>query len=275
MTGSITCGEWLKTASAFLTTKRVQTARLDALLLLEDVAQLPRTTILAEPTTLLHDAQVAILQKLLIRRAAHEPMAYIRGRSEFYGRSYKIDSNVLVPRPESEAIISLLLSLQSSPNMPEQPTIADIGCGSGALGLTAKLELKKCHVLLTDISPEALTIAKFNVAFHTTQAKVIHSDLLSSIVQNIDIMLANLPYVPDDYSLNLAATHEPKVALFAGSDGLDLYRRLFDEIAACKNIPLYLITESFPDQHAQISELASNIGYKLTKTDDFAQLFCA
>jgi release factor glutamine methyltransferase len=272
-TKSMTTSYWLKTATQFLQSKGIVTARLDAIILLEDVLRVNRATILAEPELEIKDGAVAALQKLLIRRATHEPLAYIRGKTEFYGRMFKVSHAVLVPRPESEAMIELLKTLVDQPNFPTQPKIADIGAGSGNLGITAALELPQSQVTLLEIDESALETLKLNVVLHATRVTAIKSDLLLSAADNFDILLCNLPYVPDEYDINLAASHEPKLALFAGQDGLDLYRQLFAQILSLEKKPLYILTEALPSQHHELATLASHNCYELTKTDDFIQLY--
>lgn len=287
----MTTGYWLKTATQFLQSRAITTARLDCLILLEDTLRTDRAQLLAEPTTEMREVEVAHLQKLLGRRARHEPLAYIRGRSEFYGRSFIVSSAVLVPRPESESMIELLKDLTVFKPVPapnadaarltqstgksssDRLKIADIGTGSGALGITAKLELPNTHIDLVDINEAALAITQRNVDKFTIRTNVILSDLLAQTSQDYDILLCNLPYVPDDYVINKAAMHEPKIALFAGVDGLDLYRRLFDQIGSGPKRPLFILTESLPEQHRALQHLAKESGYQLSKTLDFVQLF--
>ena len=266
----MTTAYWLKTATAFLQSKGIQTARLDALILLEDTLKIDRGKLLAEPDMELKDGAVDALQKLLGRRSRHEPLAYIRGKAEFYGRMFKVSSAVLVPRPESETMIELLKSIT---DLPEQPSIADVGSGSGALGITAALELSSARVELLEIDSAALAISQMNVVLHTTETQVTKSDLLERSSHDYDVLLCNLPYVPDEYVINEAARHEPPIALFAGADGLDLYRRLFNEIAEKRNRPLYVLTEALPVQHADLVTIARESGYALLQTDDFIQVF--
>lgn len=279
--------QWLRDSSQKLEQAGIETARLDALILLEDELGLDRATILAELNREISPEQIAKLNKLLKRRAKHEPLAYIRGHSEFYGRNFVVTPAVLTPRPESETIIDLLGGLNASRELSEklrksgaQPNsvvkIADVGAGSGALGITAKLEFpdtQKITVDLLEIDPEALKIAKINVDKLTTGIAVIESDLLESAEDYYDILLVNLPYVPDDYQINDAAGFEPRIALFSGKDGLDLYRRLFMQLSAVQKRPLYLFIESFPFQHDEISKVLSKIGYALHKEQDFVQVF--
>jgi release factor glutamine methyltransferase len=276
--------DWLRDSTDLLERAGVGTARLDVLVLLEDITGRDRSWLLAHPELELSSAQTAKLEKLLKRRARHEPLAYLRGRSEFYGREFVLTPAVLEPRPESEAMIELLKALPVfSPAKPVLDMsaakrgatlrIADVGTGSGVLGITAKLELPRTTVDLLEIDPAALKVAKTNVDKFTLNINVIKSDLLTASRQNYDILLCNLPYVPDDYQINRAATHEPRLAIFGGSDGLDVYRKLFKQIRQLKKQPLYILTEALPPQHAILAELAEQSGYRLAAIDDFIQVF--
>ena len=272
--------EWLKQAGKQLKAAGISTARLDALVLLEDVAGIGRARLLAEPDMELSTAQTAKLKKLLKRRAQHEPLAYIRGRTEFYGREFVITPAVLEPRPESETMIDVFKVLakdglldQKEPGNELPLRIADVGTGSGALGITAALEASNISVDLLDIDPKALTVAKTNVDKFTLNISTIKSNLLEQSAKDYDILLCNLPYVPDDYHINQAAGREPRLAIFGGPDGLDLYRRLFQQISKLSKQPLYILTESLLPQHVALSHIAAEDGYKLTSTDDFIQFF--
>ena len=279
--------DWLVHAQKKLEVSGIGTARLDTLVLLEDVTRIGRAHLLAEPAMEIQPEKLAKLEKLLNRRRQHEPLAYIRGRTEFYGRNFMITSAVLEPRPESETMIKLLkalpvlkragasggISAEKSVKNSTSISIADVGAGSGALGITAALELPKTQVNLLEIDPAAVKIAKINVDKFTLNINVIKNDLLAQSAQDYDILLCNLPYIPDDYQINQAASHEPRLAIFGGTDGLDVYRRLFEQIAKLKNQPLYILTESLPPQHATLAQLAAQAGYKLKATDDFIQQF--
>lgn len=285
--------DWLKKSTQKLDTAGIETARLDCLVLLEDVLGIDRAQILAEPSRQVSEEQQAKLNKLLNRRASHEPLAYIRRHAEFYGRRFVVNSDVLVPRPETEAMIDLLKSLftkidssdseslniaKKSIQAKKTVNIADVGTGCGAIGITASEELKSrsnIHVELIDISQNALEVAKTNVIEYTTPIATLHSDLIASTTSDYDILLCNLPYVPNDYVVNTSAEFEPKIALYAGPDGLDLYRKLFTQLSERPDVPLLLLTEALPTQHEALAELAGQNSYKLVKTDDFIQLFIA
>ncbi len=280
----MTVSQWLTIATKQLEAAGIGTARLDSLVLLEDCSGIDRAKLLAEPEHELSTKQRAQLKKVLNQRAKHVPIAYIRGRTEFYGREFVINPAVLEPRSESETMIELLKELATSDLRTENQhssglrrdarvCIADVGTGSGALGITAQLELPDSQVELLDIDPEALKVAKVNVDKFTLLIPVTKSDLLYGATQNNDILLCNLPYVPDDYQINLAALHEPRVAIFGGPDGLDLYRKLFDQIKMVVNKPLYILSESLPPQHETLTGIANESGYKLVTKEDFIQIF--
>jgi release factor glutamine methyltransferase len=274
----------LREAAQKLELAGIGTARLDALVLLEDVTGKDRAWLLAHPEHGLTRAQQAELTKLLNRRARHTPLAYLRGTTEFYGRNFVITPAVLEPRPESETMIDLLGGLSSAGKLQAENgkkggnalKIADVGAGSGALGITAKLEFPKGRevaVDLLEIDPKAVRIAKINVEKHTTTISVISSDLLERSAKDYDVLLCNLPYVPDGHTINEAAMHEPRIAIFGGPDGLDIYRKLFEQVRGLKKQPLYILTESLPPQHDGLQSIADQAGYALEKTDDFIQVF--
>jgi release factor glutamine methyltransferase len=270
----MTIGIWLRSATRLLDKTNIGTARLDALVLLEDVSGKDRAWLLANTDFVLSHQQVTKLKKLLNRRAKHEPLAYIRGRAEFYGREFVLTPAVLQPRPESETMIDLLKDLPLFGTKGAQTAlIADVGTGSGALGITAQLELAQATVDLLEIDDNALRIAKTNVVKFTLGINVILSDLLAKSNQNYDVLLCNLPYVPDDFQINTSATLEPRLAIFGGPDGLDVYRKLFEQVRKLSIQPLYILTEALPPQHSQLAVIAQSTGYKLQQTADFIQVF--
>ncbi len=181
-----------------------------------------------------------------------------------------MSKDVLEPRPESETMIELLKKLP----LPKKPLIADIGTGSGALAITAKLEIPGAEVIATDIDIKCLAVAKNNTQRLGAEVKFFKGDLLEPIFKfKPSALLCNLPYVPDNYHLNSAAMNEPKIAIFGGPDGLDLYRRLFDQIDYLETKPTYILTESLPPQHKKLAKVAKKHSYKLAQTTDFIQVF--
>lgn len=265
-----TVKDWLKTAEHLLSSTGIATARLDSLVLLEDCLGRDRSYILAHQELEISAEQERLLKNVLKQRAEHIPLAFVRGKTEFFGREFVVSAAVLEPRPESETMIELLKTL---PDLPKAPRIADVGTGSGALGITAVLELTDASAELLEIDPEALKVAKTNVDLFTARATVKKSDLLAQSSQDFNVLLCNLPYVPDDHTINQAAMHEPRIAIFGGPDGLDVYRKLFEQVKKLPKRPLYILTEALPPSHEALSGLARAAGYELEKSEDFIQVF--
>lgn len=257
---------YIKQASGALRQAGIVSARLDCLILLEDATDKDRAWLLAHPEYELPVHIVDELNNKVTLRKQHIPLAYIRGRSEFYGRTFYVNQQVLEPRPETETMIELLLLVP----LPDRPIIIDVGTGSGALAITAKLELPRAQVYATDIDRSCLAVATRNMQAHGTDVAWLEANLLGSdeLPRLADVVLANLPYVPNDFEINRAATHEPRLAIFGGPDGLDLYRKLFEEVQAT-----YVLTEALPPHHDALAAIAAAAGYKQLRQQDFIQLF--
>ncbi|HEV7454307.1 MAG TPA: HemK/PrmC family methyltransferase [Candidatus Saccharimonadales bacterium] len=264
-----TIGDFLKEATKTLTAAGIGSARLDVMILLEDTIGHNRAYLLAHPEHALTAEQTRTLHKKITQRTKHVPLAYIRGSAPFYGRTFMVNEQVLVPRPETEAMIDMLRALP----LGTIPRIADIGTGSGCIGITAKLELPAADVWLYDIDFAALVVAKTNA--HNLQA-IVHTaqtDLLAAVAEAFDVIATNLPYVPTTLGVNRAAKHEPELALFAGSDGLDAYRAFWRQLGERGQKPTYVLTESLILQHTKMAALAGLAGYALTGTNHLIQQF--
>ena len=187
---------------------------------------------LAHPEESLTQAQQQEYEELLARRAKHEPIQYILGEQEFYGLRLRVSPAVLIPRPETEHLVEAVLA-----RLPhDRPLrIADVGTGSGAIALALAYALPLAIVDALDNSPEALTVAGENSAALGLAERVrfYHSDLLSVVaMQRYDCIVSNPPYVTETDTLEpQVALWEPHSALFAGHDGLDIYRRLLPQAA--------------------------------------------
>lgn len=256
----------MRQATKQLTQTGISSARLDCLILLEDATGKDRAWLLAHPECALSDQIVDELNNKITQRSQHVPLAYIRGQSEFFGRTFYVDERVLEPRPETETMIELLLTLP----LPERPVIVDVGTGSGALAITAKLELPQASAYAVDIDAGCLAVTEHNAKNLRADITCLKADLLDSskLPTRPDVVLANLPYVPDDFHINLAASHEPRLAIFGGPDGLDLYRRLFDGLQAT-----YVLTEALPPQHEALANIAAKASYTQLHQQDFIQVF--
>lgn len=260
--------QWLSKTTLLLQDANVPSARLDALILLEDFTSKDRSWLLAHPEFEIEDP--AEIDKQIERRAKHEPLAYIRGKSEFYGRNFKVSADTLEPRPETETIIDILKILGP------QEVIADIGTGSGCLAIITSLELKDVTVYATDISEPALKIAHENNKKLQASVQFHHGSLFEPLIEQKiapNVIITNLPYVPDSHTINQAAMFEPRLAIFGGADGLDLYRQLFEQVKQLPEFPAYILTESLPFQHKDLTQIAQSAGYRLRMSQDFIQVF--
>lgn len=269
----MTIGTWLNYARDKLENAGIGTARLDSQVLLADILQRDRSWLMAHLDTIVTDEAHAELDDQLNERAQHVPLAYIRGKTEFYGREFIVNEHTLEPRPETETMIDMLLDLVRS-NAQQNINIADIGTGSGCIAATTKLEAPQLHVVATDIDEMCIKTAGENAKNLVADITLLKGNLIEPLNKtNVDIILSNLPYVPTKYKLNRAATFEPLQAIFGGSDGLDYYRELFAQLDARQQKPKQVLTESLPFQHLELAEIALKHSYFLQKTDDFIQQF--
>lgn len=176
---------------------------------------------------------------MLARRARREPLAYILGRAEFFGREFRVSPAVLIPRPETELLVAA--ALERLPSAPaggrRRPCAADVGAGSGCIALTLALERPEARVWGVELSPAALELARAN-ARARAEARVewLQGDLLTAFAPaSLDLVISNPPYVADDELSGLqpeVRDHEPRLALAAGADGLAVYRRLIPQARA-------------------------------------------
>jgi release factor glutamine methyltransferase len=261
----------LERASGNLEQAGVATARLDSLVLLEDLTRKDRGWLLAHPEYNLGKSEAKKLFEQIERRANHEPLAYIRGKCEFYGHEFLVTPATLQPRSETETMIDLLKNIDV-----KDPVIVDIGTGSGCLAITTKLLWPRTSVYATEINADALKVAKQNAKRLNADVTFYKGNLLEpafTALTSSSILLCNLPYVPDSHTINQAAMQEPRVAIFGGEDGLDLYRELFAQTIELKERPELILTECLPFQHKSLAFIARKCGYKLDAKDDFIQVF--
>jgi release factor glutamine methyltransferase len=238
-----TIGELLAAGSARLRAAGSESARLDAELLLGWAVGAERTSILAHPEAPVGADAAVAYEGGLVRRERGEPVAYVRGFKEFHGLAFSVDRRALIPRPETELLVTEaeaevahLLTSAPRPAGSPQLRIVDIGTGSGAIAvalatlLRRRRMLAEVSILATDCSPDALDLARENAVGHGVADSItfVEADLLPPDAGSFDLVLSNPPYIPSPEIdlLPVAASFEPRLALDGGPDGLDVVRRI-------------------------------------------------
>ena len=270
-----TCDNWLHEATTLLKQSSIQSARLDAELILAHTIRKPRTYLHAHGDEKLPERHEEIADARLRMRLEYIPIAYIIGHKEFYGRQFKTTPAALVPRPESQAIITLLnnivprnLSLTS-----KKIRLVDVGTGTGCLGITAKLEWPELDVTLIDNSVHTLNLAKENAILLNADVNTIKNDLLGDYGMPVDIIIANLPYVDHGWDVSPDTQAEPPEALYAEDGGLILICRLLNQSILLLKPNGYILLESDPRQQDDIIKYAQTLGLKHNQTKDFITVF--
>jgi release factor glutamine methyltransferase len=209
-----------------------QIQRRDAELLLAHTLQQQRTWLIAYPEAELTPQQRDTFEALIKRRASGEPLQYLTGTQEFFGLDFRVAPAVLIPRPETEHLVEAVLDWSQSQIKPLR--ILDIGTGSGAIAIALAANQPSAHIIATDISPPALELASDNALRlgFSDRIRFLESDLFATLDANegyFDAIVSNPPYIPVTDAPTLqreVLDHEPHTALFAGDEGLDIYRRL-------------------------------------------------
>ena len=211
--------------------------------------------------------QLENIEYKIAQRRAGVPLAYILGYKDFYGRRFLVDNRVLVPRPETETLVDLVAEL-------EPKSILEIGTGSGCIAITLDLELPKSEVIATDISTDALRLARKNAEVLSARVDFIGSDLLGAVQMEVDVIVANLPYVDEAWEWvgKRALKYEPAKALYADDGGLAVIKRLIDQVAE-RSCTKYLVLEADPCQHQAIIKYAKDRGMELKEQRDFGLVF--
>lgn len=252
---------WLKHTAEHLKNAGITSAQLDAELLLANTLRKNRTYLHAHLDEEIDPRRVDIAEARLSLRLDRVPLAYILGEKEFYGRNFSVSPSVLVPRPESEEMINLLLRL--APQDDQSRTLIDIGTGSGCLGITAALELPdNWHVVLSDISPKALLVAEKNAKKLGAKIFTQKQSLLLGQFEKLDCILANLPYVDKDWkNTSPELRHEPSEALYASEGGLKLIRELIQQAPKHMTDQGLLFIEADEGQHQTIVAFGNQNGF--------------
>ncbi len=251
--------------------------RLDAVFLLAHAGSVTRAEMLAHPERELPDDVAARFEALVARRASGVPLAYVTGEAGFYGRMFGVDSHVLVPRPETELIVEWAVRHLRAIGRDGGST-CDIGTGSGAIAITLAAELPELGVCASDVSPDALVVARRNAARNHVAQRVtfVRGDLAAPLLPfaPYDCVCANLPYVP---SAECAPApdpvgFEPLLARDGGPDGLDLYRRLVPDLPRLVAPRGIVLLEAAPGNARVLESLVRDVlpGAGLETIPDYA-----
>jgi release factor glutamine methyltransferase len=248
--------EILDKGTAYLAKKRIEDARRNMQMLVAHQLACTRMELYLRFDQPLEESDLAPLRELLKRRGDGVPLQHLLGSVTFHRRDFKSDARALIPRPETEELAEWLLK---NLKLPESPRILDMGCGSGVLGLTLAADLPGSQVTLADLSADALALARENAELlEIRNVSFVESDLFSALPsQAFDLIVANLPYVPetDRPILSREVAHDPALALFGGPDGLDVIRRFVPQAARYLAPGGWLALEIGIDQSAEVESL--------------------
>jgi release factor glutamine methyltransferase len=222
--------EVLQSTTAYFTKHKIENPRLNAEHLLAHTLGLSRMDLYLEFERNLSDSELAPLRELVKRRAQGEPLQHLLGTVEFCGQNFLIDKRAMVPRPETEELVELVIA-ETGKRKPER--ILDVGTGSGVIALSLAKQFPEAEVHAVDISEGALSLACENAARLESSDRVRFqkSDLLENLSERFDLIVANLPYISmqDRHLLGREVLHDPDVALFAGPNGDEILRKLIEQ----------------------------------------------
>ena len=241
----------------------IEGAARDARILTAYALQIPISELSLKINEQVSGEMTSKLEKLILRRTHREPISKILGRREFWGRTFSINENVLDPRGDTETLIEFVI---------EKPvkSVLELGTGSGAIAITLACEWKEVHVTAIDISKEALSLAKSNAEKFNVQNKIdfFKSDWLEAVKGSFDLIISNPPYIglieKDEIPAEVIK-YDPEIALFAGRDGLDAYKKIIPNLAKFLNPDGFVVLEIGAYQSNQVKNMMNAIGFIDTK----------
>jgi release factor glutamine methyltransferase len=234
----------------------IESPQLDAEVLLAHSLGLSRGQLHAQMNRELDAQAEETFKSLVARRRRHEPVAYITGHKEFFALDLKVDRRVLIPRPETETLVEVALTVARQKGLP---VLAEVGVGSGAVAIALAVNLPGTQIYAIDNSPEALAVADENCRRHQVVDKVhlLRGDLLEPLPEPVGLIVANLPYVSQEELKGLApdiTQYEPLSALDGGADGLDHIRRLLTQAKSHLAPPGIICLEIGATQASAVNE---------------------
>lgn len=258
--GGAEVGEALSAAIPALAASGVENPRLDAEVMLSEITGIDRARFISDPGTEIESSDSRAFATAVRRRCAREPVAYILNRKGFRHIELEVDSRVLIPRPETELLVEIALE--------EKPLrVLEIGTGSGAIALAVADELPEAEVVATDISIAALALASRNARSLQLEQRVRFVSSSLPEAGEFDLILGNLPYVPEAEVLEPEIVKfEPHGAVFGGPTGLEVFETVLDELASSAVSAPVIALEIGMDQADKVSELVVAAGYEKVET---------
>jgi release factor glutamine methyltransferase len=255
---TVTVLQVLQNTADFFARKGIESPRLNIEHLLADTLGKRRIDLYLEFDRTLTEKELAPLREKVRRRVEGEPLQYLLGSWDFYGRAFRTDQRALIPRPETEVLVEIALkAIRAQPG--GRSRLLDVGTGSGILAITFALECTNLEVVGSDISPEALNLARENAKRHGLEDRIewIESDLLGGVVGTFDFVVANFPYISTEELPKLApeVQHDPRLALDGGPEGLAVIRRAVQDMPRVLTDGAFVILEVGSDQADPVTDL--------------------
>ena len=245
----------------------IQTAKIDSEVILANILNTSRINLITKQDITLNKEQEDLFSKLVERRKQKEPVAYILNKKEFWNENYFVDKRVLIPRPETEILIELLLKKIKDKNKAYK--VLDLGCGSGCLLISFLKEMQKSQGMGVDISSNALEVAKKNIELHNlnNRAKLVRLDLLTLHTKDkFDVIFSNPPYLSSSDYAKLSddvKNFEPKQALVGGFNGVLYYKKIIALAQSALKKNGYLALELGDRQYRTISKLLQDHSFRI------------
>ena len=231
-------------------------SRLEAEVMVMNVMRLPRQDIFAHQEDEVSGQQERELAEMVRRRLTREPLAYILGYKEFYGINLLVNSNVLIPRPETETMVEHALFMALMGMESRELVVADVGTGTGNIAINLAIHLPAAHIYALDVEDAVLDVTSYNIRAHNVADRITlaKGDLLEPLPEPVDLVVANLPYIPTRRipTLQPEIQWEPSGALDGGDEGLDLLRRLISQADSKLKEQAVMLLELDPEQVAPV-----------------------
>jgi release factor glutamine methyltransferase len=265
---SWTVGELLKVTTDYLRSKKIDSSRLNAEVLLAHQLRLDRVQLYLSFEKPLNEKEVSGYRSLIKRRVNREPLQHITGTQEFWSLDFAVGPQALVPRPETEVLVEKILELYREKCLGDRPKILDLGTGSGIIAVAVASEIPGARIWATDISPDALDLAGLNARKHGVEERIHFSlgDMFEAVEEqglNFGVIASNPPYIPSGLLNSLdpeVKDHDPRLALDGGEDGMFFVTKIIKEAADHLSQGGWLAVEMDPDQTPKAMNLMEQSG---------------